>query len=160
MVNKPNPNPQYIVIEGAEGSGKSTQVERLAQYLTDQGILTKVVREPGSTPAGEAIRNLNQHSKFDLDPKTGLLLVYAARVELLNYISQLTKSGQWVISDRNYLSTYAYQGYGQGMDISTIDQVHRAVMPDNLVPDHTFVIDTSFATNQARLGSQAAELDR
>ncbi len=115
---------KYVVIEGPDGTGKSTQADLLAQYLTEQGIASIHVKEPGGTPIGEELRKVILNSTLERSPMTNLLLFTAIRHELwFNKIVPALQAGTWVICTRNYWSSIAFQGYGEGMDVSSITAI-------------------------------------
>jgi dTMP kinase len=113
----------FITFEGSEGSGKSTQVARLATHLTELGHKVRVVREPGSTPIGEEIRHTLKHSQQNhaMTAETELLLMNACRAQLVReVIRPALAAGEIVISDRYYDSSTAYQGYGRELDLKFV----------------------------------------
>lgn len=150
----------FIAIEGPDGSGKSTQARLLAGYLAEQGVDYIAVREPGGTPAGDAIRQLV------LDPNTVLtelgeaLLYAAARAQLVqDVILPALARGTWVISDRYLFSSLAYQGYGLGLDLDFVRDINlRAVQ--NRLPDLTFMLDAEPKLGITRQQTQRGRLDR
>ncbi|MCY4503253.1 MAG: dTMP kinase, partial [Alphaproteobacteria bacterium] len=106
---------RLITFEGGDGAGKSTQIARLADYLAGFGITVLCTREPGGTAEAEAIRALLVSGEADWEPLTEAMLHYAARREHVEKrIRPALAAGEWVISDRFYDSTVAYQCYGQG----------------------------------------------
>lgn len=133
---------KFIVFEGGEGSGKSTQASRLNEFLQQRGIVTLLTREPGGTKSAELIRKLLVEGSVDKwVPLTELLLYIAARVEHIErVIKPALQQGTWVICDRFTDSTIAYQGYGHGLDIHTIQQLHALSCPD-IAPDITLLLD-------------------
>ena len=133
---------RFITFEGGEGAGKSTQVSRLNDRLRQIGTDTITTREPGGAPGAEDIRNLLVTGETERwTPMAEVLLNYAARAEHLDKtIQPALDNGTWVICDRFYDSTTAYQGYGYGMDLSTLKQIHHAVLGE-LRPDLTLVLD-------------------
>ena len=143
----------FITFEGAEGSGKSTQIRFARSFFRKKGKSVLLVREPGSTRASEAIR------KVLLDPKhkgmakeTELLLYLAARAQLVREkVSPALKAGKVVISDRFEDSTVAYQGFGEGIPLRTIEMLSTFVR-GNLKPDLTFVLDIDPKRGLARGG--------
>ena len=148
----------FITLEGGEGAGKSTQIKRLAQALADIGIKTITTREPGGAPGAEEIRNLlvNGDTKR-WAPMAEVLLHTAARAEHLDKTVMPTlKNGSWVISDRFFDSTLAYQGYGHGVDRNVIKNIYRDAFGD-FKPDLTLIIDISPDVGLARAGTRAAE---
>ncbi|NQV56926.1 MAG: dTMP kinase [Rhodospirillales bacterium] len=132
----------FISIEGGEGTGKSTQVGLLGQYLSDKGLDIIQTREPGGSEGAEEIRQLlvtGAPGRWDAITET--LLHFAARRDHLEtLIKPALARGQWVISDRFADSTTAYQGYGHGVDLLFIDELYRKVV-GNFAPDLTLVLD-------------------
>ncbi len=150
---------RFLTFEGAEGAGKSTQIRLLADRLRDLGHEVVTTREPGGTPLCEAIRGLLQ---FDAGgeapvPSAETLLFCASRAQLVEkVIRPALARGAWVLSDRFYDSTYAYQGYGRGYDIAQL----RAIMSfavGGLRPSLTFLLDATPATEAGRLAKRFAE---
>ena len=133
---------KFITFEGGEGVGKSTQVKILAEKLTENGIDVVLTREPGGSPGAEEIRALLVRGSTDkFAPMTEALLHNAARAEHLEKtVKPALKSGKWVISDRYADSTLAYQGYGQGVDMNTLLDLHK-VSTDDFWPDLTIILD-------------------
>lgn len=134
------PAARYVVVEGGEGVGKTTQVAALADRLATAGIACKVVREPGGDPFAEAGRELLL-GPVDRSPATEVLFFNALRAQLLtNVVAPLLANDTWVLSDRGRLSTIAYQGHGSGADLGwtrTICELTTALCP----PDLELVID-------------------
>lgn len=109
---------RYVVLEGGEGVGKTTQVARLAERLRRVGITVEVLREPGGDPLGEALRELLL-GDVPRQPEAEVLLFNAVRAQLLvGHVRPLVERGTWVLSDRSRLSTLAYQGHGHGVDLA------------------------------------------
>lgn len=109
---------RYVVLEGGEGVGKTTQAQRLSERLAGQGIDVAVLREPGGDPFGEAGRTLLL-GELPRAPETEVLLFNALRVQLLvTQVRRQVAAGGWVLSDRGRLSTLAYQGHGHGVDLA------------------------------------------
>lgn len=134
--------PYFIVFEGGEGSGKSTQVKKIVAWMNDQGVSTLGVRDPGGPVGAEEIRQLIVTGSVDRwDKITEVLLYCAARRELLaRQIQPALAAGQWVISDRFIDSTYAYQGYGHGVSMDTLKQLSEVVVADT-TPDLVIILD-------------------
>ncbi len=132
----------FISFEGGEGAGKSTQVKNLASYFQSKNIPYVCTREPGGTNGAEDIRQLlvtGDASRWD--DKTELLLMLAARANHLHdLIIPALKNGEYVICDRFFDSTLAYQGYGRGMEKNTICSLHEQLF-HNIQPDITFILD-------------------
>ena len=133
---------RFITFEGGEGTGKSTQVERLVTALERAGLTVVATREPGGTPGGEDIRALLVRGEVARwEPMSEAILNYAARFEHLEKkIRPALAAGSWVVSDRFADSTTAYQGYGHGLDLGQIADLHRAVVGD-FAPDLTLMLD-------------------
>jgi dTMP kinase len=110
---------RYIVIEGPDGVGKGTQVELLRTRFTERGIDCHYIREPGGDPYSEVLRDLLK-GPLDRLPMAELLTFNAGRVQTLRRIEDEVALGHWVISDRNYFSTLAYQGHGRKMNLTLV----------------------------------------
>jgi dTMP kinase len=134
----------FISFEGIDGCGKTTQLQRLEQFLREQGIQVVVSREPGGTEVSEAIRQVLLASKHaQLLPISELLLYYASRHQnLYQKILPSLQQGAWVLCDRYADASMAYQGYGRGLDRELIDQLNRTVIQGRM-PDLTILIDIS-----------------
>ncbi len=132
----------FISFEGGEGAGKTTQINRLADYLSNQGKRVVTTREPGGTKEAESIRNLLvQREGGDWDAMAEVLLLYAARVMHINkVIKPALEQGQIVICDRFSDSTMAYQGYGRGLDKDKIKEIECTSI-EGFKPDLTFILD-------------------
>ncbi len=132
----------FISLEGGEGAGKTTQINRLSAYLTDAGYKVVTTREPGGTKEAESIRNLLvQREGGDWDAMAEVLLLYAARVMHINkVIRPALAEGKVVICDRFSDSTMAYQGYGRGLDKEKIKEIER-ISVDGFKPDLTLILD-------------------
>jgi dTMP kinase len=122
---------KYVVIEGHDGTGKSTQVTLLRETLHKAGIESIEFHEPEGIPIANEIRTIIKNGTLPRDAKTNLLLFTAARHELWNHAQHAIDRGLWVIASRNYYSTLAYQGYGEGLDIDVILQT-TATFTDDL----------------------------
>ena len=109
---------RYIVIEGGEGVGKTTQVQLLASRLHGLGVEAAIVREPGGDAFAEAGRELLL-GDLPREPETEVLLFNALRAQVLkSRVAPSLAAGSWVVADRSQLSTIAYQGYGHGLDLA------------------------------------------
>lgn len=152
----------FISVEGIDGSGKSTQVAALAAALQKAGRRVVKVREPGGTDAGELIRDVVLHSRFDvaLDPWAEALLMVAARAQLLaEEVRPALARGDVVVADRYVDSTLAYQGGGRGLDIGALRRLHRDACGD-LWPDLTLLLSLPLDVAAARQRAQRLPLDR
>ncbi len=137
-----NNNGLFIVFEGIDGSGKTTQLKRTKEYLTDRGCDVVETREPGGTAISESIREmlLNPANK-NMSAECELLLYSAARAQhIAEVIAPALKEGKAVLCDRFSLSTIAYQGYGRGIDPDKIRNIHSAASL-GVKPDLTLIID-------------------
>jgi dTMP kinase len=132
----------FITFEGPDGSGKTTQVKRLAEHLRDRGCDVLAVREPGGTSISEQIRDvLHSLDNREMQPRTEILLYCAARAQLVGQIIHPhLQSGGVVICDRYADSTLAYQGYGRGLDLPTLRMILDFAI-GGLKPDITFYLD-------------------
>ena len=130
----------YIAIEGGDGSGKSTVATAVAEQLQSLGHETVIVREPGSTRLGEEIRKLLLDGDH-MTPWAEAFLFAAQRAQLATeVIAPALDAGQWVISDRTYFSSVAYQGAGRGLGTETVRSINETGL-DGVEPDHVFVLD-------------------
>jgi len=143
---------RFITFEGGEGVGKSTNIEFAAHWLHERGFEVIVTREPGGTEIAERIRNdlLKAHHGEIMQPLTELLLVFAARAQhLLQVIKPALERGAWVLCDRFTDSTIAYQGYGRGLDQTTIHALKELVQ-QGLEPDLTILLDAPLDVGMGR----------
>ena len=142
---------KLITVEGIDGSGKTTQVKRLIDYLNLKGFDTILVREPGGTRAGEAIRDILLN--VDMDPVTELMLFTASRFENIKAnILPALKEGKVVVCDRFTDSTMAYQGYGREI-LSEVLYVQPLI--DRIVkPDHTLFLDLRLEDSIERMNKR------
>ena len=141
----------FITFEGPEGSGKSTQLPRLAQFLEDSGLQVVKTREPGGTKIGDQIREvLVRMDNTELHPRTEILLFLAARAQLVEeLIIPSLQQGKIILCDRYGDSTLAYQGYGHGLDLDTLRaMLHFAT--GGLKPDLTILLDVDVMTGVKR----------
>lgn len=135
----------FITFEGLDGSGKTTQIGEAAAHLRERGKDVLLTREPGGTHIGDAIRDilLKQTDHDQMHPRTELLLFCASRAQLVaQVIRPHLQKGGVVISDRFYDSTFAYQGYGHGLDLAMLKTI-IAFATGGLVPDLTLYFDIS-----------------
>jgi dTMP kinase len=149
---------KLIVIEGLEGAGKSTAVNTIIEFLTQLDINTITTREPGGTVIGEVLREVikNPEYKDVLDDKSELLLLYTARIQLLEQVIKPSlKQGTWVIADRFELSTMAYQGGGRGLDQEMIQRLSAFALA-GFKPDLTLYLDISPEEGMQRVRSRGA----
>ncbi len=147
---------KLIVLEGAEGVGKTTQLRRLGATLTARGIPFVGVREPGGTAIGNQIRNLLLEPGPGFSARTEALLFMASRAELVESdIMPALERGEIVLADRFFLSTYAYQIAGRGLSETEVTAANRFAT-GGLVPDLTILLRLSVAAALARTDSRGA----
>ena len=148
---------KFITFEGPEGGGKSTHVRELAEQLRAEGKTVLVTREPGGTRLAELIRGLVREEVED-PPVTRceVLLFIAARAQVVSeVIRPALARGEWVICDRFADSTFAYQGYGRGIDVRLLKNFNDFAT-EGLVPDLTILLDVPPETSKARLAERQA----
>lgn len=145
------PRGRFITLEGGEGAGKTTQLRRLCAGLTaEAGLEVMATREPGGSPLAEAIRPLILAAAHDWSPLTEALLHCAARCEHLRQtVRPALEAGRWVVSDRFFDSTVAYQVYGRGAPAEAVAEIDARVR-DGLRPDLTIVLDVAPEVGLAR----------
>jgi dTMP kinase len=138
---------KIISFEGIEGVGKSTQIKLLNEYLGSKGFKTEILREPGSTVTGEMIREILLNSKESLSSESELLLMFAARAQLIHEKVVNSKS-DIILFDRFYDASIAYQGAGRGLSIDFIENlIDFSKCPSPLI---TFLLDISVKEGFAR----------
>ena len=132
----------FITLEGPEGSGKTSHIPHLADYLRKKGHTVFCTREPGGTSIGEQIRQVIHDLKnAEMHPRTETLLYQAARAQIVEQVIQpRLKAGEIVLSDRYYDSTIAYQGYGHQQDLEQVRALVKYAT-GGLVPDLTILLD-------------------
>lgn len=133
----------FITFEGPEGSGKSTQIRRLAADLEAAGRTVILTREPGGTTAGDRIRSiLLDKTGISLEPETEVFLMLAQRTEHWRKVIEPAKArGCVVLCDRYFDSSLAYQGYGRGIDVAAIRKLHIDFLGPEFLPDATVLFD-------------------
>ncbi|MEX0908002.1 MAG: dTMP kinase [Gemmatimonadota bacterium] len=146
----------FIVFEGVEGCGKSTQAKRLSDSLAGQGIDAILTREPGGTPVGEEIRRALLHGGA-VPARAELLLMLAARAAFVEEVVQpALERGRVVIADRFELSSLAYQGYGRGLPLDEVRSAN-AFATGGLRPDLTILLHVPPGLGAARRAGAAAD---
>jgi dTMP kinase len=142
---------KFITFEGLDGSGKSTQIEKLARALRNRGVSVVVSREPGGTKTGEEIRNVILDSATaDLSPYAEMALMFAARAQHIHeVIAPALAQGKVVLCDRFTDSTEAYQGAGRKLGSKAVLELHRILCGD-LQPDLTLLMDSDLARSLDR----------
>lgn len=140
---------RYLALEGGDGTGKSTVAAALVDALEGLGETVTEVREPGGTPLGEVVRGLLLDSE-SVEPWAEVMLFAAQRAELAGeVIRPALERGEWVVSDRTYYSSIAYQGRARGMGVDTVRQVNEIAL-DGTVPELVFVLDIDPAAGLSR----------
>ena len=149
------PSGRFITLEGGAGAGKSTQIARLKAWLEGRGKTVVATREPGGSAGAEMIRKLLVEGPAERwDGQTEALLHFAARREhLRTTVWPALASGAWVVSDRFADSTRAYQGYGHGLDLATIERLYEVAVGD-FRPDLTLILDLPIETGLARAAAR------
>jgi dTMP kinase len=155
---------RFVVLEGIDGCGKTTQLQALRQWLPSSGLMAPgarlvVSREPGGTALGQALRELLLHPPQGVQPlPRAELLLYAAdraqHVEAL--LLPALKAGDWLLCDRFTGSTAAYQGYGRGLPLALIDTL-ESLATGGLQADLTLWLDVSLAESRRRRGGRPAD---
>ena len=130
---------KIISFEGIEGVGKSTQISLLKEYLESKKYSVEIYREPGSTNTGEKIRDILLNNSNQLSGKTELLLMFSARSELINKIK--TSKADYILLDRFYDASIAYQGYGRNLSKTFINELISFI--DCPKPNLSFLLDIS-----------------
>lgn len=148
---------RFVVLEGGDGVGKTTQLPRLVAALEAQGHRVHAIREPGGTALGDAIRTLLLDPASRIAPAAELLLFLAARAQVVrDVVRPALEAGAWVVADRFFVSTYAYQAAGHGLDLASV-RTANALAADALVPDLTLVLHLDPAVAAARRAGRGAD---
>lgn len=162
------------MIEGGEGSGKSTQVRRLGAFLRARGLPVVETREPGGTPVGERIREVvlgggsargggdvnKAPDDLEMPTATEVFLILAARAAFVQQVvAPALALGKWVVSDRFDMSTFAYQGYGRGVPMEQLERLNRYAT-GGLQPDLYVVLDLPVQEGLARHARDGKPKDR
>jgi dTMP kinase len=150
----------FVVFEGGDGAGKSTQVKQLTEKLTKLNETVVKTREPGGTELGKKIREiLLDQNEFEVSPRMEALLFAADRsINMSQIIKPALEKGNVVIADRHIDSSIAYQGVGRGLGAQTIEEISRWATQE-IVPDLTVLLDVDANTGQSRLQTKD-RLDR
>lgn len=152
--------PRFIVLDGMDGAGKSSQLGMLADWLWENGREVVTCRDPGSTPVGDAIRSiLLDRNDLHLDPTSEMFLYMAARAQLVaEVVRPALARGAWVVSDRFLLSNVVYQGHAGGLDPATLWKVGE-VATGGLEPDLVLVFDVDLETAARRMNRPLDKLE-
>jgi dTMP kinase len=142
---------RFITLEGIDGAGKSTHLGWIADFLTRHGHTVRATREPGGTRLGEKLRELLLDPEQAVHPETEALIVFAARQEHLNnVIRPALMAGEWIVCDRFTDATFAYQGWGRGVDLAKLETLESWVHGD-LQPDLTLYFDVPVGVARQRI---------
>lgn len=150
----------FITMEGPDGSGKSTQIELLKQYLESAGYDVLITREPGGNRISEAIREIILNSEYtEMSPVTEMMLYASARAQLIaEVIGPAIESGKAVISDRFVDSSLVYQGMARGLGVETVYEINKVAIGEYM-PQLTIMLDLPAEVGISRKKDQK-ELDR
>ncbi len=149
----------FITFEGADGCGKTTQLELLAQYLTKEGKEVLTTREPGAKGLGERIRDILLNYDGEVSDRCESFLFLADRAQHIDTIvNPAVAAGKIVLCDRHIDSSVAYQGYGRGLDIDQIDRLNM-LATNGRRPDLTFVFDIDVETSMKRVGKEKDRME-
>jgi dTMP kinase len=156
----------FIVLEGVNGAGKTTQLRLLSEHLKQKGKDVVCTREPGAGALGSELRRIVLSGEYTIDPVAELLLFEADRAQHVSgLIKPALQNGKVVISDRYYYSSEAFQGYGRGLDLSMVQNLNEIAI-QGLRPDLCIILDLDPAEGLARASARssangnAAERDR
>ena len=151
---------KFITFEGADGSGKTTQIEKIKKYFEEKGIECILTREPGGSDLGNKIREILLHYEGEVDSLCELLLYMADRAQHVKKVilPELNK-GKYVLCDRYTDSSVAYQGYARGLDTEKIMNLNN-IATDGLEPDLTIVFDVETETAMKRVGATKDRLEQ
>lgn len=153
------PKGLFITFEGADGCGKTTQLNLLKNYLEEKGYEVLVTREPGAKGLCEKLRDILLNYDGEVSDRCESFLFLADRAQHIDKIVKpALDDGKIVLCDRHTDSTVAYQGYGRGIDISQINMLNN-IATDGLKPNLTFVFDVDIETSMARVGGQKDRME-
>ncbi len=149
----------FITFEGADGCGKTTQIELLDKYLREKGQQTLLTREPGAKGLGVKLREILLNYDGEVSPQCESFLFLADRAQHVDcIIKPALKEGKVVLCDRHTDSTVAYQGYGRGLDLSRINMLND-IATSGLKPDLTIVFDIDVETSMQRVGKEKDRME-
>lgn len=149
----------FITFEGADGCGKTTQLNMLAKYLTDKGYDVVVTREPGAKGLGEKVREILLNYEGEVSDRCESFLFLADRAQHIDMlVNPAVEAGKIVLCDRHTDSSLAYQGYGRGLSVERINMLNRLAV-NNRYPDLTIVFDVDIETSLARVGNEKDRME-
>lgn len=149
----------FITFEGADGCGKTTQMQLLAEYLKKNGLDVLITREPGGKGLGEKVREILLNYEGPVSDRCESFLFLADRAQNIDIIvNPAVEQGKIVLCDRHIDSTVAYQGYGRGLDIERINKLND-IATNGKKPDLTFVFDIDVETSMKRVGKEKDRME-
>ena len=149
----------FITFEGADGCGKTTQIELLDKYLREKGKKTLLTREPGAKGLGVKLREILLNYDGEVSPQCESFLFLADRAQHVDcIIKPALNEGTVVLCDRHTDSTVAYQGYGRGLDLNRINMLNE-IATGGLKPDLTIVFDVDIETSMQRVGKEKDRME-
>ena len=149
----------FITFEGADGCGKTTQIELLDKYLKEKGKETLLTREPGAKGLGIKLREILLNYDGEVSPQCESFLFLADRAQHIDcIIKPAIKEGKIILCDRHTDSTVAYQGYGRGLDLDQINMLNN-IATGGLKPDLTIVFDVDIETSMKRVGKEKDRME-
>ena len=149
----------FITFEGADGSGKTTQLNNIKSFLEQKGFDVVITREPGALEIGQKIRNILLHHDGIVADRCEMFLFLADRAQHVEtFIKPAIQDGKIVLCDRHTDSTIAYQGYGRGQNITLLKELNEIAV-NSIKPDLTLVFDVSTETAQERVGSEKDRME-
>ena len=152
-------NGLFITFEGADGCGKTTQIELLNSHLTQKGYKTLLTREPGAKGLGVKLREILLNYDGEVSPNCESFLFLADRAQHIDcIIKPAVEAGEIVLCDRHIDSTVAYQGYGRGLDIERINYLNN-IATSGIKPDLTIVFDVDIETSMQRVGKEKDRME-
>ncbi len=151
---------KFITFEGADGAGKTTQIDFVKEFLSENNIEFVTTREPGAGKLGEKIRDILLNYDGDIAPLSELLLYMADRAQHVeNFIRPNLMAGKIVLCDRYIDSSVAYQGFARGLNIEQIKSLNN-IATNNLTPDITFLFDIETQTAMQRVGNNKDRMEK
>ncbi len=149
----------FITFEGADGCGKTTQMQLLAEYLENHGHDVVLTREPGGKGLGEKVREILLNYDGEVSDRCESFLFLADRAQNIDIIvNPAVNAGKFVLCDRHTDSTVAYQGYGRGLDLERINQLND-IATNGRKPDLTFLFDIDTETSMQRVGKEKDRME-
>lgn len=149
----------FITFEGADGCGKTTQLNNVKAFLEEKGFDVVVTREPGALELGQKIRNILLHYDGVVADRCEMFLFLADRAQHVEtFIKPAIEQGKIVLCDRHTDSTIAYQGYGRGQDVKLLNDLNKIAI-NGIVPDMTLLFDVSTEVSQQRVGNEKDRME-